>query len=103
MGRSEIELDLPALEIAAGQKVDVHLVGAKLRAAMADFSQIERLCIVRCAADVQDRAPAELVVVDQEVNRFWKLRAPDQAENGMYVSFARHTRPELELLGRQLL
>lgn len=103
MGRSEIELDLPALAITAGEEMHVHLVGAELGATVADLRQIERLGFMGRTADAKNRAPAKLIMAHKQVDRFRKLRAADQAENGVHVALARDAGPELKPLSRQLL
>ena len=103
MGSAQVELDLPALAVALGQKVHVDLVGAELRATMADLCKIEGFCVVLRTADAKNRMPVMLVAAHEEVNRFGELRASDQTENGVHVALTGSTGPELEPLYGRLL
>src|SRR5690606_13325592 len=103
MRRAQVELHPATLARAAGEKMDVDLVGPELRAAMADLGKIEGWGVMLRPADPEDDAAPVAIATHQHVDGFGKLRTTDQAENGMHVALARGTCPELELLGSRFI
>jgi len=103
MGSAQVEFDPPALALALGQKMHVDLIGAELCAAMTDLCKIKGLCVVPRTADAENRTPVMLVAAHEEVNRFGKLRASNQTEDGVHIALPGSTGPELELLDGRLL
>lgn len=103
MRRAKVEFDPTTLARATGEKMDVDLVGPELRAAMTDFGQIEGRGVMLRPADPKNGAAPVAIATHQHVDGFRKLWTADQAENGMHVTLARSTCPELELLGSRFI
>jgi len=103
MRRAKVEFDPATLARAAGEKMDVDLVGPELRPAMADFGKIEGWSVMLRPADPEDDAAPVAIATHEHVDGFRKLWTADQAENGMHVTLARRSCPELKLLGSRFI
>jgi hypothetical protein len=102
MDRTQIRLDVLPFATGVCEEMDVDLVGAKLRAAVADFCQVERLSLMLSSRDAQNSEPAVAVAARKYIIGGGKLGASDQAEDGVYVLLPGFATPKLKLLSLRL-
>src|SRR5262245_43655115 len=76
--------------------MDMHLVGAELRAALADARQVEGGCVALAAADVPHLALPVLVAMDQQVHGLGQRGALEQAVDAMHVALTGGAAPEMQ-------
>src|SRR5436190_14767205 len=99
MRRGEVSLGEQALVGALSQKVDMHLVGADLRALMTEMGEVKSDRIVLGLAEGERHAAPVVIAADQDVIGPWQGRAADQRVHAMQVTAARGPSPIVEGLG----
>ena len=93
---AKIQFDHAALVRRRRQQMDMNLVGAKPRRAVADLGEIERRGPVLQVADGQNRAMARHIPMDEQKVRRRDLGAIKEIVDGVNVAPARCAAPELE-------
>ena len=98
--RPQVAGDEPALGVGGGVKAYVHLVGAGLRAALADLGQVEGGCRAGAEADPERRAPPLFVAPHQHIAGSRQRRAFDQGVDVVRIEAAGSAAPHV-LVRRQ--
>src|SRR5262249_39787544 len=92
----EVGFDLRPLIESLCQEVDMHLVGAELRALMAEMGKIERDRVVLGLAEGERRTRAVVAAADEDVVGPGQRRTPDQRVDAVQIAAARGTAPIVE-------
>src|SRR5665811_553907 len=98
MGGRQVGLHQRTLMGGVGQEVDMHLVGADLRALMAQMGQVERDGIVLGIAKSERLAAAVLIAADQNVVGLGQGGAAHERIDAMQIAPARCATPVVKRL-----